>query len=148
MNIQFRAFVGEYDWGWVQLHQPILRVEDTGGIMAVDLDKQETIGAVIFDNWTENSVCAHMIITKPMLLRHGFLEECFDFAFNVSGRKVMTGLVNSDNIKAQKLDEHIGFKEIARLHDGWKDGVDIIMYEMRKEDCRWLKPMAQGVANA
>ena len=83
--------------------------------MAIDTDKNETVGAVIFDNWTENSVCAHMIITKPMLLRHGFLEECFDFAFNVCGRKVITGLVNSDNVKAQKLDEHIGFTEIGRF---------------------------------
>ena len=147
MNISFRAFHGPSDWGFVQQHVQILRSEDTNGVMAVDLDTNETVGATIFDNWTENGVIAHIVITKPMLLRHGFLEECFDYAFNFCNRRIMLGIVKSDNIKAQKLDEHIGFKEVYRIVDGFSDGVDTIYYEIRKEDCRWLPPVEQGAVN-
>ena len=42
MKLEFRSFVGEYDWGWVQQQVPILRIEDTCGLMAIDTEKNET----------------------------------------------------------------------------------------------------------
>jgi hypothetical protein len=147
MNIQFRAFVGKHDWGWCQQQVQILRSEDTQGIMAIDIDKNETIGAVIFDNFSPNSVQAHLIITKPMLLRHGFLQEAFDFAFNVCDRKMMIGIVKSDNAEAQKLDKHIGFVEQYRLKDGHADGIDLIYYTLHRDFCRFLPEVKKEAVN-
>jgi hypothetical protein len=146
MNVQFRAFYGPSDWGFVTHHCPLLRSEDTNGIVAVDMDTNETVGVTIFDNWTPNCVTAHMIIVKPMLLRHGFLEECFDYAFNVCDRKIMIGIVKSDNAEAQKLDKHIGFVEQYRLKDGHADGIDLIYYTLHRDFCRFLPEIAKEEA--
>lgn len=147
MKIEFRKFHGPSDWGWVQQQVPILRCEDTNGIMAIDIERNETVGAVIFDNWTRNAVTAHIMVSNPMVFRHGFLEECFDFAFNHCDRKYMMGQLRSDNEKAYKLDMKMGFKEVLRIKDGFEDGVDCVIIQMHRDDCRFINRDRQGVIN-
>jgi len=142
MKVNFRSFNGEYDWGWVNQQVPILRVEDTCGIMAIDEQTNETIGACIMDNWTPNSVQCHFMITSPMVLKHGFLEECFDFLFNESGKQYIYGLIPSDNMKAQKLNKHMGFTEKLRMPDAFADGIDYLVYELKRENCKYLTKIA------
>lgn len=145
MNIEFRPFVGHYDWGWFQLHQRFLRVGDMTGIMAIDMDTNRTVAGVLFDTWTENSCQAHIVIEEPMVLRHGFLEECFNFVFNTANRKMLLGYVSSNNEKAMKFDKHIGFEEVHRIKDGFADGIDIIIYQMLKENCRFIEQKKEAV---
>lgn len=150
MNVEIRPLSAQHDGGYILQKIPNLAYcSDTTGFVAVDLDKNETIGAIIYDSWTENSVQAHIIIDNPMVLRHRFLEEAFDFAFNPkrSNRKVMTGMVKSDNKEAQKFDEHIGFVEKYRMIDGFSDGVDLIHYEINRDECRWFKMPQKEAAN-
>ena len=139
MKVIFRPFSGPHDWGWVQMYAPILRCGDTNGIMAIDIEKNETVGAVIFDNWTPNGCQSHVIITNPLVLRHGFAEEVFKYVFITSGRKMMLGFVRSDNLKALKFDRNLGFEEIYRLKDGFEDGVDIVAIQLLKENCRFIQ---------
>ena len=131
MNIQFRSFVGQYDWGWVQQQVPVLRVEDTCGIMAVDLDTNTTVGACIMDNWTDNSVQCHFMITSPLVLKHGFLDCAYSFIFNDRKCKFIYGMVPSNNDKALKLNKHMGFTEKMRMPDAYADGVDFVIMELR-----------------
>lgn len=138
MNLYFRAFHGPSDWGWVNEQVPILQVEDTSGIIAIDLDKNETVGACITDNWTRNSVQCHFMISSPMVLRHGFIEECFDFIFNHCDRRYIYGFVPSDNEKALKLNAHMGFTEILRLPEAFADGVDYVVMECTRANCKYL----------
>lgn len=138
MKIGFRAFHGPSDWGWVNQQVGILQVEDTSGIMAIDVTTNTTVGACILDNWTPNSVQAHFMITSPTVLRHNFLEECFDYIFNHAGKKVMYGMIPADNEKALKLNKHLGFTEVVRLPEAFKDGVDYVVMELRRENCKHL----------
>lgn len=138
MKVHYRAFHGPTDWGWVQSHLPLKRVEDTNGIMAIDLDKNETVAGAIFDTWTTTAVQAHLIVQNPMVLRHGFLEECCDFVFNVAGRDMMIGLVPSDKEAALKLNPKIGFTELVRIPQAVEDDVDMVVMIMRREDCNFL----------
>lgn len=142
MKIHFRAFDGPSDWGWVRAQVPILRVEDTCGIMAIDVDKNETVGACIMDTWAANSVQAHFMVTTPMLLRHGFIEECFDYLFNERGLKYIYGMVPGDNVRALKINKHMGFTEKTRLGDAWADGIDYVIMELKKENCKYLPLVA------
>lgn len=147
MRAHFREFHGPSDWGWVLLHLPGLkRVEDTGGIMCIDLDTNETVAGVVFDTWTHSSVCVHQIVTNPMVLRHGFFEEVADYVFNVAEREVMVGLVPANNEKALKLNEKIGFKECGRVPDAIMLGLDLIIMQVHKEDCTFWTPQAEPVA--
>ena len=141
MDVQYRKFSGVHDWGWVNTQVPIQRVEDTGGIVAVDLDINETVGACIMDNWTNNSVQCHFMISHPMLLKHGFLQLCFDYMFNECGVKYVYGLVPSNNEKALKLNKHMGFTVKTVMEEAFEDGVDYILMELKHENCKYLEEL-------
>jgi hypothetical protein len=138
MNIELRTFHGPSDWAWCNLQVGIKRCEDTTGIMAVDLDTNETVGACIMDNWTANSVQCHLMLTTPMLLRHKFLDCCFDFMFNSMGVNRVYGLVPANIEKAVKLNTHMGFTVKARLEEAFEVGVDYLLMEMKRENCRFI----------
>ena len=123
MNVIFRPFTPN-DWKWVNEQIPLLWVEDTSGIIAVDTDTGEPVGATIFDNWTQNSVQTHFIITSPMVLKHGLLEESYGYIFGFLGKKYMYGLVPGDNEAALKFNTKMGWTEKANrcLKRGLPDG--------------------------
>ena len=138
MKLYLRTLHGPTDWGWVKEQTNVLRVEDTTGIVGIDLEKNETVAACVMDSWTDNSCLAHLMITTPMVFRHDFLQECADYFFNVAKLKYVFGLVPGDNHKALKLNKRLGFKEKSRLKDAWADGVDYVLLELTKETCTML----------
>ena len=139
MNIEFRTFHGPSDWGWIQKQVPIVRCEDTTGIMAIDLDKNETVGACIMDNWTQNSVQCHFMLTNPLVLRHQFLECCCDFVFNRSNVARVYALVPANIEKAIKLNLHMGFTIKSRLEEAFEVGVDYLLMEWKRENCKFIE---------
>ncbi len=136
MNVTFRALSLKRDWNWVVSVLECHFVEDTKGIIAED-ENGNRLGVCICDTWTENSVVIHQAVLTPMLLRHGWLEELADYIFNTAGRKLVIGLVPSNNEAALKLNDHIGFTETYRIKDAIADGVDTVIMEIRAEDCTW-----------
>jgi len=133
MKVEFHNMVVGRDWGWICENLPLSLSEDLRGIIAVDVDKQERIAAVILYGWTENSVMAHVIIKNPMVLRHGLIKEFKRYVFDVCKRSIVIGTVPSDNHKALRFDTHLGFKEIHRIKDGYEIGNDIVIMEMRSD---------------
>lgn len=144
MKVLFRSLSIPLDWPWIKSELQIMQHEDTKGITAVDGDSFDILGCVVLDSWTPKTVTAHIVIKKPMVLRHGFLEEAFNFVFNIADREVMIGTVLSNNEKALKFDKKMGFEEKYRIKDGWDKGVDLILIEMRKENCRFLPQNGGG----
>lgn len=67
------------------------------------------------------------------------LWMAFDYPFNQLGIVQLIGPVASDNAKALKLNEHLGFERLYTVKDGHAPGVDIIYMGMRKEQCRFVK---------
>lgn len=80
----------------------------------------------------------HSRVDYPRKVTREWLRQIFDYPFNQLEVKRVTGLVCSNNTKAQKTNEHLGWKRETVLADYFPDG-DGIVYIMRKEDCRWLK---------
>lgn len=67
------------------------------------------------------------------------LRACFGYAFEQAGCQVVFGMVNSKNEAAMRYNRHLGFVERLRypgLHD---DGGDLVLFEMRRESCRYLE---------
>jgi len=138
MNIEYRNFDGQWDWGWIQEQVGIKQCEDTNGIMAIDADKTATVGACIMDNWTPNSVQCHFMLANPLVLKHQFLECCFDFMFNTCGVKQIYGLVPANNEKAVKFNKHIGFTIKTVMEEAFEDNVDYLLMELKRGDCLHL----------
>lgn len=111
---------------------------DATGIVAIS--EGVAVGLAICENWTATSVSVHLAVFKPMLLRHGFFEEIANFVFGTAGREQMIGFVPSDNVKALKLNENIGFKRIGLIPDGFDSGIDTVIMALKSGDCRFFDP--------
>lgn len=96
-------------------------------------------GMVGFDGWWGNAAQMHVAIESPGALR-ALLLPAFDYLFNFSGKSIALGVVPAHNKRALRFDKHIGFREVYRVRDGWAAGDDMVFLELRKEDCRWLRP--------
>ena len=110
---------------------------DSKGVVAIQDGK--ILAITILDSWTDNSCMIHIWIDNPIVLKHGYAEEVFDFVFNTGGREVIIGVTPANNPKALKFIKHIGFEEVARIPDGHERGVDFVVTTMRKENCKWVK---------
>lgn len=107
------------------------------GVAAVDADGV-TRGVVAFDLWSHNSAHAHVALDAPVAARP-LLRAAFEYAFCQADKGVLIGMVSADNERALKLDQSLGFREVARVRDGRAVGVDLVILELRREDCRFLK---------
>lgn len=147
MNVQFRSLDVAADWPVVSQHLDTVPMDNTTGIVAWDANTGDYLAIMVTDSWTPNSVDAHIVILNPFVLRHDFLEVCFSYVFGHSGRKKMFGQVRSDNPAALSFDKRLGFTEVARLTDVYADGVDNIILELHRDDCRYWQEEHRSVSN-
>jgi hypothetical protein len=108
----------------------------TRGLVAIGTNGAPD-GVVLLDNWSENAVMGHIAVQNPIALRE-LLPAAFNYVFNFCQKGMMLGCVPADVTKALKLNAHIGFKEIYRIKDGWDVGIDVVMLQMLKDDCKYV----------
>lgn len=95
------------------------------------------VAGVVYSDFTGTSIGIHSRCDDRKKVSRQWFWAIFDYPFNQLGVKRLTGLVSTANLEAQRVDEHLGFVEEARLKDYFPEG-DAIIYCMRKEDCKWL----------
>lgn len=100
-------------------------------------------GMVGYDGWTENAVQMHVALPDPRAAL-ALVRPAFSYPFEEIGVKVAYGLTPADNHRGLALASRLGFRQVYRLQDGWADGVDLVLSEMRREECRWLLPKPGG----
>lgn len=129
----------QHTWQWKEFvkHLPVLWVEDSSGIFAYD-ENGGFLGAMVFDNWTHTSVQAHLLLLNPLLLRHGFFEACFGYVFEQRGKQLMYAMVPGDNAKSFNLIHKLGGQEKCRFEEAFKPGVDYVIMELKKTNCRYI----------
>jgi hypothetical protein len=81
----------------------------------------------------------HMVNLKGGYTPKGLLFGAFDYPFNYCGLEKVFGVVNSLNTRAMEYDQKLGFKEAIRFPKMHADGGDMVIFEMDKVDCRWIK---------
>lgn len=124
-------------FGWIQSRTQCALSPTFRAIEAVD-DEGNIRGMVGFDGWTQNAAQMHVAIESPGALR-ALLKPSFSYLFGEAGRSIALGLVPSHNETALRFDKHIGFRETYRVKDGWAPGDDMVLLEMRRDECRWLR---------
>ena len=135
LPVVFTALRPEH-WSWIQKKARPIWCEDTKGLVAIR--GGWFVGAAVFDSWTPNSCQGHVIVDDPHITR-ALYREAFNYVFNQAGRRILIGLTPSNNKKALRLAKGMGFQVIYTLKDGYKDGVDYVVFELRKENCKLLK---------
>ncbi len=113
----------------------------TSGLRGIRYGRDRVARAVVaYDNWTDNAVFLHCWSsdTRPWFDRR-FLQEIFRYPFEICKKGLVIGFTQGDNTPVLEFCRRIGFRETYRVRDGWKLGTDLVIQEMRRDECRWLK---------
>lgn len=136
MKVTFLPLRKEH-WEWIYRRASPELTSRTRGVVAQS-ETGTILAAAVFDSWTYTSGQVHVAIENVAAIRHGFVYECMDYFFNTCDKKVLIGLTPSNNVKSLKFNRHLGFREVYRVKDGYDYGVDYVVQELRKEECRWI----------
>ena len=101
-----------------------------GGIVAWFWNGQRNVimGMVGLDGWTPTSVMAHWFIRHPRCILP-LWGELLGY-LTLHGKRKIIGSTPGNNARALRMIfNKLGFREIARIKDGWDSGVDIVISE-------------------
>lgn len=107
------------------------------GIEAVDA-RGVTRGAMGFDGWLGNAAQMHIALDSPAALR-ALLRPCFQYIYGFAGKDIALGVIPAHNQRSLRLCTAVGFRVVHRIRDGQAPGDDVIVLELRKQDCRWYE---------
>lgn len=122
---------------FVRARTPINMVS---GSQAIGLEKDgELIAGVVYEGYNGHNVWMH-VAAEPgkRWLNRLYLRVCFMYPFEQLKCQRVSGYVEEWNAEARKFDEHLGFTEEAVLKGAASDGGDVILYVMRREDCKYV----------
>jgi hypothetical protein len=130
----------EHEYGWLAERAGC---DITPGFKAIKaVDRMGKIhGMVGYGNWTLNSVMLHIAVDNPACLRE-ILKWCFVYPFEECNRGVALATVRAKNKRSLSLCNKVGMREVYRVKDGIAVGEDMIIFQMRREECRWLSRKA------
>jgi len=112
----------------------------SAGQQGIGLERDgELIGAIMYENFSGTNVWMHVAgVAGKQWINRLLLKAAFKYPFVQLGCNRVSGWVDASNLKARRLDEHLGLKQEAILEGAAKDGGDVIIYRMKKEECRFL----------
>jgi hypothetical protein len=102
-------------------------------------------GMVGYDSWSRNSCEAHVAVESPIAWR-SLVVPTFHYPFEQMGLGVLLALIPAWNARSQQLVKRLGFRETYRIRDGFEIGVDNVLFEMRRDECRWLPQQVREAA--
>jgi hypothetical protein len=103
------------------------------------------LAMVGYDGWFSGAVNVHVALAYPAALRH-VLRPGFGIPFVELGFRLVLCQVLSTNWASLRLVNHLGFKEVFRGREWWAPGVDLVFFEMRRADCKWIPEEARWAA--
>lgn len=101
----------------------------------------DLIAGVVYEGFTGHNIWMH-VAAEPgaRWMTREYLRYCFYYPFVECGVGRVSGWVEDSNEAAKRFDEHLGFREEARLKGAARDGGDVILYVMWRKDCRYVDP--------
>jgi RimJ/RimL family protein N-acetyltransferase len=121
---------------WLAERTQCALTDDFRAIEAVD-SSGAIRGMVGYGGWMPNSVQMHIALDTAVAFR-ALLYPAFDYVFEQAARGVALGVIPACNTRSLALAKHAGFREVYRVREGWAAGSDVVLLEMRREECRWL----------
>lgn len=132
----------EYDVDTVLqfVQQRVVGLAPGGELTAIGLRRRGSLVAgVIYEGFNQHNMWMHVAaIPGRTWLNRMYLKACFAYPFNVAGVRRVSGYVDDSSVDARRFNEHLGFREEARLRGAASNGGDVILYVMWREDCRYV----------
>lgn len=120
-------------------------VPGKGSIIGLWDDDKGPIAACLYESCNGASVVGSLAGIGKKWMTREYLWYCYYYPFEQLKVNKIIGIVESTNLEARRLDEHMGFILEATLKDAAPNG-DLLIYSMTKDQCRWLnlrKPREQ-----
>lgn len=125
--------VGKAPMDWVAQRALVYTSESS---RAIGLSRNgKIVAGVIYTDFNGRNVWVHQAV-EGMLTRQ-YLWTIFDYPFNQLKVERVTGVIPEANKRAQRLTQHLGFELETTLQGAHPSG-DLLVYVIRKKDCRWL----------
>jgi hypothetical protein len=129
------------DYGWI-----CSRMNYAPGAGFRAMKVVDSLGEIVamsgYDNWTPNACQIHVAAEARAFWCKSTLRAAFEYPFVYAEKGMVYTVTPSTSRASLKMNYVLGFKETHRIKDGWAPGVDLVINEMRKEDCRWIKERA------
>jgi hypothetical protein len=125
------------DYGWIAERAGLVIGPQFRAIKAVD-ESGNIHGMVGYDGWTQSACSIHVALDNPLALRVLIIPG-FGIPFREFKRSVVMAMVLSTNARSLALVRRLGFRQTHTVRDGWAVGVDLVMFEMRPAECRWVQ---------
>lgn len=122
--------------GWLVSRANCHLTSDFRAIQVVD-SRNAVRGMIGYCNWRPNSAQVHFALESPIAARC-LIGPAFEFPFLQARVGVLHSQIPANNAKSVRIAKSFGFSESGRILDGWAPGIDLICFEMRKENCRWI----------
>jgi RimJ/RimL family protein N-acetyltransferase len=125
-------------WAFCRQYTPVPMV---AGMKGLGLERDgELVAGVIYEGWNGVNIWMH-VAAEPgkRWMTRDYLRYCFYYPFEELGCKRVSGYVEASNEVACRFDEHLGFQQEAVLKGAATDGGDVVLYVMRRENCRFLE---------
>jgi L-amino acid N-acyltransferase YncA len=131
-------------YGWIVQRTGCAVTSDFRGIEATDAAGRIR-GFVAYCNWTKTAVQLHIAVEAPSVWR-ALLRPALEYPFVECGRRVLLGLIAASNKRSARFARAVGFRDVARIRDGWDVGEDFVLFQLRREDCRFVLSDERRVA--
>jgi len=115
-------------------------VQEVAGTQGIGLERDgRLVAGVLYEGFNKHNVWMH-VGAEPgcRWMTKLYLKTCFHYPFVTLGCSRVSGYVEAWNEAARRFDEHLGFKQEAVLKGAASDGGDVILYAMRREECRYV----------
>lgn len=103
------------------------------------IKEQELIAGVILNRFNGNDITLHVASIDKAWLSKEFLYHLFHYVFDVCGCLRCTSLVDAKNIHVLDFDNKLGFIQEGKARKAGRDGDDLIILGMLREECRFLE---------
>lgn len=125
-------------WEWFQERLPVDLTVRTQGVVAMN-EEGEILAVTIWDSWTHTSAVGHFVIEDSSVIGEGYIHECCEYFYNTAGMDIMLTTVRGSNEKTLRFLKAVGFTEKHRVKDGFMFGEDLVIHEMRKDECGYIE---------
>lgn len=99
----------------------------------------ELIAGVVYEGYNGTNVFVHVAaVPGKRWLNRDFLAYAFHYPFNELKVKRISAYIMANNLESIRGSEHLGFQLEATLEGAGQDGVDVLIYKMKREDCRYV----------
>lgn len=102
------------------------------------LHNGEVVAAAGYDTFTTHNCFLHLASdgSRKWMTRH-FLHETFKYPFVTAGCERITAWIEKPNLRSRAIARRTGFTQEAVLEKAGRDGVDVLIYRMFRQECRY-----------